>query len=743
MYLRKRIVLVIAICSEEESKGRREERLQKCSKGRQSSLSKVCCFQNSIEQLRSLSLLSTLHKQDNLNEVEENAKKKNFKAYVRYNPDSIVDVQIQFTLLIGKVLQIFPQSLIQPNDKYYDYLNLMMNFGLTDCCELLEVSAYNLTQFDAQFYKNQINNPQLCSLFRHLRDNFYVSLKLTLYVSQLMKKLSTDATTSALLLETDTLQLIAKVLDNKSTLRDNSPSMQCYLQPILLNCLDSLKYLLLNHPEKVKAFCESASIQDSIYELLMAKNNLYIRYKSLKLVLFLGNMLLIHLQRDNVVQKLWFIIQNLLLCDIQVKYKAKLCKLIIKLMQKSEKYQNIIIISNDFLTYVSQHVIQYSEKFRIELPHVDQTQYTSFLIQILAILSAHSEANRNCIASQFALLNSLFVMLNSPHFLFLDAHPSLEDKDKSPSLKLLAEASLNFILSFSRSVKSLRTLLYDIGAAKYIKNFILSNDSNLQNIALRISGNFSMVFSPFRDNFTDGETLQNIVNLINLTQIDEKSVIAVNVLSNLAYWSSRSFAEVLLQTLGTNNILNSSQRCLENLKIAKYSHLVQSQFYNDNNYLYLLNIVDFLRNATFERFENDDLVLRFKHLFLSLISDFFSSQVDTDFSDDLSKHFLLLALNCCNSKKCKSIFILNDIIITKILEILKTSSSVESQMIVLGILREMISFGSHGYKERIATLKSKRLVEILKRQIHNPTPKEKRNNKQFIESLECLLEIMI
>ena len=120
---------------------------------------------------------------------------------------------------------------------------------------------------------------------------------------------------------------------------------------------------------------------------------------------------------------------------------------------------------------------------------------------------------------------------------------------------MLNETVLMCLLSFTRSIRHLRTKLYDCHMVRYVRPFLTHESLKIRHLALKIICNLVLVFSPFRDDFTDKTSLAVLRRAIDIKEFNELTSTTMLLFKNLAYWSSREFAENLIETLSAEQLI--------------------------------------------------------------------------------------------------------------------------------------------------------------------------------------------
>merc|ERR1719223_252514 len=237
-----------------------------------------------------------------------------------------------------------------------------------------------------------------------------------------------------------------------------------------------------------------------------------------------------------------------------------------------------------------------------------------------------------------------------------------------------------------------------------------------------------MVFSPFREDFTDQTTLKLIFSLVDLVASSDCNEFAMLIFMNLAYWSSCEFSELLIKVMDSEKLLECFSNCLNFTLHAPNDPL------RKNKLNFMLYFIGFLRNTLFERVDTDVLFFKHKHLYMTAIGLLLNLDREGKSDGKLTEYVLFLILNCATGKSAKGTLLSNQLVVEKMFRIFRERDEFPI-VLSMSILKELIGYGIHGFKERIAILRQKNLAGEMKRLANT-------KNKHIADISKCITELI-
>jgi len=409
--------------------------------------------------------------------------------------------------------------------------------------------------------------------------------------------------------------------------------------------------------------------------------------------------------------------------------------MLIDYLEISTSYHRLVSESASFMEYASRSIKNFTTSFRSQKALHTEIESIVYMLKMVAIASSEIEYCRTIIIEEIELLLSLVTILDCPQILenANNGVNGLQLKiQENQILCMLNETVLMCLLSFTRSIRHLRTKLYDCHMVRYVRPFLTHESLKIRHLALKIICNLVLVFSPFRDDFTDKTSLAVLRRAIDIKEFNELTSTTMLLFKNLAYWSSREFAENLIETLSAEQLIACFFHSLE------YKSLSIDENDSLNRISFLMHLLGFLRNITFERQECDEIFFKNKYLFSTVIKSLISSGEgpSNDLEPELNENLLLLILNCVVGKRTKIAIINDKTIMSKLMKDIEQSSKHRHHFVIVAILKELVGFGYQGYKERLNNLRTYGFVPILK-------SIGKSKNEKLSEASGSLLELFM
>ncbi|MES1904545.1 MAG: hypothetical protein MHPSP_000552 [Paramarteilia canceri] len=237
-----------------------------------------------------------------------------------------------------------------------------------------------------------------------------------------------------------------------------------------------------------------------------------------------------------------------------------------------------------------------------------------------------------------------------------------------------------------------------------------------------------------RDSYIDKTSLLLLQNSFQLDDICEINCNVLLVFMNLAYWSSFEFARTLISVLDPVKLSVSMNSCViqlqNSLLYSDESDIIKINKEKQENCIkFLLNLIGFLQNTLFERYQIDELFYEFNVLFFEVLTLLLPHK-------SLKLSCLQLLQNCCCGAVTRVQIIKNKDLMECFLQNMENNDFI-IKIVTLQIVNYMIAFGESGSQERLSILKNYGVPKYLTRIINFASIKE--NNVRYPEECSQLI----